>query len=105
MDHRRPQLNNAGERVDYLTRVRAALFADGFEGWTESPSYGYWRGRGEEGTAITLYLPAPPEADDGDARSKVFERLTAIAKASPPDQLSVFISCDPAATLYAGKVT
>lgn len=97
-------VNNAGERVDYLTRIRDALLADGFDGWTESPSYGYWRGRGEEGTTITLYLPAPSEAEDGDARSKVFERLTAIAKESQPDQLSVLISCDPAATLYAGRV-
>jgi len=98
-------VNNAGERVDYLARVRDALLAHGFEGWTESPSYGYWRGTGEEGTTITLYVPAPAEADYGDARSEVFERLTTIAKDSQPDQLSIFISCDPAATLYAGKVT
>lgn len=97
-------VNNEGERVDYLERVREALLAHGFEGWTESPSYGYWRGTGEEGTTITLYMPAPPERDAGNARSDVFARLTAIARESQPDQLSVFISCDPAATLYAGKV-
>ena len=96
-------VNNDGERVDYLARIRSALLADGFDAWTESPSFGYWRGRGEEGTTITLYLPAPASGEDA-ARSAVFERLTTIAKESQPDQNSVFISCDPAATLHAGKV-
>jgi hypothetical protein len=95
-------VDNNGERVDYLDRIRAALLADGFDAWTESPSFGYWRGRGEEGTTITLYLPAP-EGDE-TARASVLRRLTAIAQSSQPDQSSVFISCDPAATLHAGQV-
>lgn len=92
-------VDNNGQRVDYLARIREALLAGGFEAWTESPSFGYWRGTGEEGTTITIYLPA---AEDGDARSRVFDRLTTIARESQPDQSSVFISCDPAATIHAG---
>ena len=93
-------VDNDGVSVDYLASIRAALLAEGFESWMESPGVGYWRGRREEGTTITVYLPAADGTHENARRAEVFHQLRAIAQVAQPDQEVVFVACEPGSTIH-----
>jgi len=78
-----PSVDNDGNPVPYLEKVRAGLEEAGFSGWTETPSVGYWKGVFEPGTVITIYAPRS---------SATFKRLGNIGRYAMPDQEAVQVT-------------
>lgn len=83
-----PAVDNTGQyRSDHLAKVRKALAASfPGQGWTEHRSSGFWNGKIESGTVVTIYAPAdyPPAA--------MIESLGAIGRNAMPDQDAVQVT-------------
>ena len=80
-----PSVDNDGRPAPYLEKVRAGLEEAGFTGWTETACVGYWLGKFEPGTVITLYVP---ESKSFGVASK----LAHIGRQAMPDQEAVQVT-------------
>jgi len=79
-----PSVDNDGNPAPYhLEKVRAGMEEAGFTGWTETASVGYWNGKLEPGTVITLYAPRS---------HATFKRLGIIGRHAMPDQEAVQVT-------------
>ncbi len=86
-----PTLNNAREEVLHIERVRFGLLQHGIESWTETPVVGFWRGKREDGTLISVYV--------GEAIALRTARvLDAVGRAAMPDQEAIQVTCSQSAT-------
>lgn len=80
-----PSVDNDGLPVPYLEKVRAGLEEAGFTGWTEIASNGYWNGKLEPGTVITIYVPE-------NETFNVASKLGVIGRTCMPDQEAVQVT-------------
>lgn len=71
-----PQVDNYGNFSPYLNRVRDCLIGEGFTGWTEYQTCGYWQGQYEPGICILIFSDQP----------NVMQKLTDIGRECMPDQ-------------------
>lgn len=85
-----PAVDNFGTEAPWhLDKVRAGLAAAGFTGWTEVASTGYWMGKLEPGTVVTLYVERPTV--------EMIDQIGQIGRQAMPDQeaVQVTLSHDP----------
>lgn len=93
-----PNRDNAGnarpdggapELLTYLQYVREHLRAAGFNGWTELPGRGYWRGRSERVTVFVI------DASVDDVAELALVRTVARGLRAYADQDAVYVASTP----------
>ncbi len=83
-----PSVDNTGvERPEHLLMVRSQLQAAGFNGWMETAETGFWNGKLETGTLITIYVP-----QDQEGAMLTADVLGRIGRRCMPDQEAVQVT-------------
>lgn len=76
-----PQVTNDGDPSGYPLAFAKALLASGIDGWTETNTMGYWKGKAEPGTTFMIL-----------SERDIVPLLGKLARACMPDQEAIQVS-------------